>query len=351
MGWSPLKRQILVQALFLAALPLQGECQSDRGANAFVSMSLEELLDVTVYGREPLGLHHTHPAGEWMFGLSFAAMKMSELSEQGTELHPQGLFARGFDVAPLDMSSRILMLEVMYGVSDRLTVMAMLPRKGVAMRHRTRTGGEFETSTAGIGDLSTTALIELFSTGGGRADLTARLTLPTGTVHARDETPANSSQKLPYAMQLGTGSVGTLLGFTYSQTGHQFSGGFNLSFSTALGRNELRYRHERNASFEAWLTHQWTNQIATHLRGQFTTSGGIQGSDPELVPTVVPTADPANHGGDQATIIAGISVFQRSGTFAGSRFTADVSLPAAQSLQGIQFKKRWRLRAGFAVIN
>jgi len=64
-----------------------------------------------------------------------------------------GVFAEGYMIAPESMTMDMHMLGTMYGVSDDLIVMLMLPRLDIEMDHKRINDSKFTTRSSGIGDV------------------------------------------------------------------------------------------------------------------------------------------------------------------------------------------------------
>ena len=145
------------------------------------------------------------PQGKFM--LSFSYMRMSmDGNRDGTDRLSTGEVLDQFPVTPLDMDMDMFMLGGMYGITDDISVMAMVPFISMKMDHRTRMGVTFTTRSSGLGDIRVLGGYKLWSGMGQTVKLTAGLSLPTGSTDERDSTPANPNAVLPYPMQLGSGT-------------------------------------------------------------------------------------------------------------------------------------------------
>ena len=49
---------------------------AENGVDEVMSMDLEELLNLRLSATNVLGIHHTHPQAEWMFGCRYMLMGM-----------------------------------------------------------------------------------------------------------------------------------------------------------------------------------------------------------------------------------------------------------------------------------
>lgn len=90
--------------------------------------------------KEPIGVMgaHSHHEDGWMLSYRFMRMDM-EANRDGTGSVSTPL--PGFMVSPLKMTMDMHMLGGMYGVSDELTLMLMLPILDISMDHRVNMNG------------------------------------------------------------------------------------------------------------------------------------------------------------------------------------------------------------------
>ncbi|MCH8866605.1 MAG: transporter [Proteobacteria bacterium] len=347
------KRKRLVTvfvSLFLTAGSLLANptaaAQPGASGNALAGLSIEELLDIAVYSREPLGLHHTHPQGEWMFGYSYMFMSMDGNRDGSSRRSPADVLNAGFAVSPTAMIMKMHMLELMYGLREDLTVMVMLPYLSISMDHINGADTRFKTAASGVSDLSVTALYNIYDKRRRRVHLTAGLMLPTGSIKERGTTPLGPDQKLPYPMQLGSGTFDPVVGITYVATETIWSWGFHLSHTYRLGENSEDYTLGNRKRFDAWLVREWSGQLSSTLRLSGENWGNIDGADPELNPSMVPTADPARRGGKRLDLGIGINFYMPEGVLSGSRVVLELTYPIVESLDGPQLAKEYDLNVG-----
>src|SRR5205814_3924203 len=132
---------------------------------------------------------------------------------EGTREVSQAEVLSRYPVVHTRMTMEMHMAELMYAPSDRITVMAMIPEREMAMDHVTATAERFTDRTSGIGDVSFMGLFNLLGDPlgkGQRVVLNAGFTAPTGAIDLRE-----GSRQFEYAMQLGSGSWDLLPGLTY----------------------------------------------------------------------------------------------------------------------------------------
>ncbi len=239
------------------------------------------------------------------------------------------------------------MLGAMYGATDKLNLMAMLPYVRLSMDHVTRMGGTFTTTTDGIGDAKVTALYLLGRWGRQQLHLNAGIGLPTGSVDEKGDTPAGSNQKLPYPMQLGSGTIDLLPGITYVGQSDDWSWGGQLGATIRLGDNSEGYTLGNRVAATFWSARKWTDSFSTSVRLAGSSWGNIDGRDDELNPAMVPTADPRLRGGKRIDLLFGFNLLGRGGALKGHRVALELGRPIYQTLDGPQLETDWSVTLGW----
>ena len=308
-------------------------------------LSLQELMDLDVLFVNVLGTH-THLAGEWMIGYKLMFMRMDG-NRDGTERISDDEVLEDFPVTPTNMDMAMHMVEVMYAPSDDLTLMVMVPFVSLSMDHLTRTGVRFTTESGGIGDITLAGLYTFYGdvrTDRHRLLLNAGVTVPTGSIDERDDTPAGNLQ-LPYPMQVGSGTVDLLPGLTYLGESEDWAWVVQGKGVIRLGENSNDYRLGHQFHFDGWGARKVTDwaSVSAQLSGRVW--GDVDGADPDLNPKMVPTADPNLRGGERVDFLFGFNAYAQSGTLEGNRAAVEVGFPVYQSLDGPQLETDWRWTA------
>jgi len=316
----------------------------------YSELSLESLLDTEIVNIDVLGTH-THLADEWMIGYSYMFMEMNG-NRSGTKRVSKNEVLNDFVVSPLRMSMQMHMLMLMYAPSDHLTLMVMAPFVKKEMDHETRTGIRFTTNSEGIGDIELKSIYTFFGDPGDQHRLlfTGGFSLPTGSVNKRDTLakPAQGKKKLPYPMQLGSGTVDFLPGLTYLGETEKWAWGAEWKGTVRLGRNSESYKLGNRYDFSTWGNWKITDSVAPFVKMNLKIWENIEGSDPELNPATVPTADPNLRGGEQIDLNLGINIYQSKGKYKGHRFAIEAGAPIYQSLDGPQLETDFLFSAGWS---
>ncbi len=302
-------------------------------------------------GHAPISVmgDHMHKKGEWMLSYRYMFMDMDG-NRDGTRRVSDDAVLADYPVTPRKMDMEMHMVGVMYGLTDRVTLMAMMPFARLDMDHRTRMGARFNTRSIGIGDLKLSAMVGLFKSSSERwthaLGANAGISVPTGNFHNRDDTPAGNV-RLPYPMQIGSGTVDLLPGLTYTTTYGDWSGGGQITGVIRLGRNSRDYRRGHAMTIQGWGARRLSRWVSTSFRAAFVREGNYGGSDGALNPNVVPTADPSLRWFRRVDLGLGLNFIVPKGPLAGHRLAVEAVRPVWQKVAGPQLETDWMITAGW----
>jgi len=208
--------------------------------------------------------------------------------------------------------------------------------------------GKFKTSTNGIGDTSVAALYGLSPAGSKqRWHATVGVSLPTGSQdeEGRVLTPKNTAPdiRLPYPMQLGSGTYDLITGLTYASTAAAWGWGSQLGAVTRLGDNDEGYTLGNEYHLESWLSYLVSNTTSISARVGMYDRGNIDGIDSRIM-APVQTADPSLQGGQRIDLGVGVNMLLPA---KGHRLAFEASLPVYQNLNGPQLEVDWTITVGW----
>lgn len=350
--------RVAVFGLLLLPLPMIASAQESKQyqeqPDEFSELSLEQLMEVDVVSINVLGTH-THLEGEWMFAYQFMFMRMDG-SRDGTNRLSDSDVLADFPVTPTNMTMKMHMPMVMYAPSDDLTLMAMLPYIKLEMDHvlgplSPKPGARFTTKSEGFGDLNVGALYTFYRKNFDehRLIFKAALSVPTGSIDKKDvlANPAQGKQKLPYPMQLGSGTFDLHPAITYVGEMGDWAWGGEVEATIRLGENSNDYTLGDRYKISGWVNWKWTDWLAPFVRIDGEVWENIDGADPDLNPAVVPTADPGRRAGKQIDLLAGVSLYAFGGPLKGQRLAIQGRLPVYRSLDGPQLETDWQITVGW----
>ncbi len=327
--------------------------------------------DSRVDSHAPIGVmgDHTHAAGEMMFSYRYMMMHMQgnqigtdDVSVEQIATSVPNRFADvpmqppTLRVVPTQMDMTMHMLGMMYAPSDRLTLMGMLNVVDSEMDHVTFAGGAgtdqlggFTTSASGIGDLSLVGLFRLGGSERSRWHATAGVSLPTGS---QDETgqvlAPNGMQptlRLPYPMQLGSGTYDLIGGLTWAAHQDRLGWGAQWRSVVRTGENDEQYTRGDEHKLTGWISRTLSPTASLSARVSVLSRGDIDGIDPQIV-APVQTANPDNHGLTRADLGLGLNL-GGSGDWGGHRLALELEVPVYQDLEGPQLETDWQLMLGY----
>lgn len=300
-------------------------------------------------GHAPISVmgDHTHGKGDWMFSYRYMYMNMEDLKQGSDDASFDDAFT-DYMITPTAMPMNMHMIGAMYAPSDKITLMAMVNYLDMSMDHLTAAGGTFTTEASGFGDVSLSALYQFFNKNRSTMHGQLGISLPTGSVTESDVTPASDPDEsvLPYPMQIGSGTFDTNLALTYLCQGTTFSFGSQLKGVFRFGENERNYRYGIRYSLNNWVAAKATDWLSFSVRLEGLSVGEINGTDPNLNPMMVITADTQNSGGTYLNSGIGFNIYAPNGTLKNLRFGFEFASPLYQNLNGIQLKQKETLTAG-----
>lgn len=311
----------------------------------------------------PIGVmgDHMHSKGDFMFSYRFMRMNMKGNRDGTNNLSPEQIVTSipnrfssvagqppTLRVVPEKMNTNMHMIGAMYAPTDWLTLMAMGNYIDREMEHITFQGGmgttrlgKFTTKSSGLGDTKISGLIKLYEDDTNHIHFNAGISLPTGSIKEKDDvlTPMGMrpTLRLPYAMQLGSGTYDLLPGITYTGHKNKFGWGAQYNATLRLGDNSENYSLGNKHQINAWGSYRWIPELSSSLRITAENEGKIDGIDSNIV-APVQTADPDNYGGKRINASLGINYVVPSGIMRGNRFSAEAIIPLYQNLNGPQMK-------------
>lgn len=300
----------------------------------------------TASSHAPLGVmgDHLHKQGEFMFSYRYMRMDMD-----GNRIGTQRASAREivgnmnqpgqFMVAPTSMPMDMHMLGAMYGLSDKVTLMGMASYVSNSMDHLIRNGREFTTESSGIGDTKLSALVSIFDTGHHKMHWQIGVSLPTGSIDKRDDTPAMQNAFLPYPMQIGSGTYDLLPAVTYSGRGtsdrtSNISWGAQVNAVIRTGDSDEGYYLGDQLGATSWIAKDLSKNLSLALRVNYQDRDAISGQNPALNPRMIQTADTALHAGQRIDLSLGINYLFDN----GYRLAVEYAKPLRQDLVGPQLE-------------
>lgn len=280
-------------------------------------------------GHAPAGVmaDHLHAKGEWMFGYRAVRDEYSGVYRGSDEVDAADLAAAGYSMMPTGMTMEMHMLDIMYAVSDDLTLMLMPQVMSMEMdmamtggghgdMHGGHEMGSHRGRVSGTGDTVVGGLFRLADAGAQRLHATLAVSAPTGSV---DEKNADGTF-VHYGMQLGTGTWDLLPSVTYTGARDRLSWGTQLSARLPMeSENDSGFAFGERYGATAWSAYRVADWLSLSARLQYSKEGDIDGHYKGSHNHSSPADLQGNYGGELLDLGLGLNLVAQDGALAGIR--------------------------------
>ena len=312
----------------------------------------------------PIGVmgEHIHGKGEVMLSYRYMGMAMDGLVDGAQDVSTAQAFSRPYMMAPETMDMQMHMLGFMYAPSNKVTLMAMVPylQSDMEMTMRGMMGQPNttrKTKSEGLGDISVSALVAMPLLGKGESSskqkwhLNIGLSLPSGNTNEANKQNA----RLPYSMQLGSGTYDVNLGATYNYQASNWSAGAQLMSTLRTQTKKQGYRLGNALQASAWVQKPLNANVSFSTRIKQTQTGKIRGQDksimlsPAMNPmmSMSPAVQTENYGGALTELAIGFNAVANTGALKGHRLGVEYIAPLHQQANGLQMKVKNTLVVGW----
>jgi len=305
-------------------------------------------------------LGHVHAKGEWMLSYRYMNMAMQGIQQGISAISANHVYVNYLTV-PVEMRMHMHMFMGMYGVSNRLTLMAMLNYNSNLMHmqmfggganhahdHGASSAAEHHMNSMGIGDIKLYGIYAIINQTKHKLMLNTGVSLPTGSITMQGDADGMASyidKNLPYMMQLGSGTFDVLPGLTYLYHRRTSTFGAQCNANIHLGYNSVGYSLGNELSVSTWYAYRWLSFLSSSIRADFTATESIYGSDATLYYFNEPAANPNNYGGKRASFYIGSAWQPSSGKLQNWQLAAEFGMPVYQYVNGIQSPSKYFINA------
>ena len=302
---------------------------------------------------------HVHEKGK--FGIAYGYMNMAmQGSQSGTSAVSNNAVWTNYTVAPDKMNMQMHMLMPMYGITNRLTAMAMINYNINTMSMDLQPGVNpadvppccraaaiananqpSKMKSSGLGDTKLYLLYNLLgSSCNQRLVIGAGVSLPTGSIDAKGATNVGSNSLLGYNMQLGSGTYNLLPSIVYTAQLNRFTLGVAFQSNIKLGVNSHNYILGNEYSFSPWAAYKVASWASISLRAEGYYMGALYAYDAaiNLNASTDPTANVYNYGSKKLINgLVGINLYAPKSFLKGLHLLVETGMPAYQNLAGRPF--------------
>lgn len=303
--------------------------------------ALCSLLATGAYAHD--GMQHQSADKKWSFGYSYEFSRMKDVMDGSDDLETEDVIARGFMMAPIDMDMQMHMFHMGYQPSHRLAFMAMLPYINNDMTMENAMGVRSKMKSDGFGDIALSGDYLLWQNQADQVHVEFGLSMPTGSIDEK----SSAGVRLPYAMQLGSGTWDPMLGISYAHQYHNWTFGAAAHATFRIGENDNNYSlgnvYGLSLSTARALGHGLTASFA--LDGHST--GEIQGRDSALALGMSPLNRGDFYGGQG---VDGVFALAFAPEATSVNFSAELGLPIYDHSNGPQLDEAYHFKLG-AMVN
>ena len=302
----------------------------------------------------PIGVmgEHNHKEGEFMMSYRYMRMGMQGIQNGSNSASVADALTQ-YNMTPTKMTGEMHMVGAMYGLTNNVTLSLMGSYIERSMDIYSPMGGgmEMRRSTRGFGDTKIGAITKIygsnndtkFKRNNDTLYLNTILSVPTGEHDIMDD-----SNRVGYAMRLGTGTFDPTIGLTYvgkhvvTVTGAQALGTFRL------------YKNDEN--FQTGNLYQTTFWTQANLNDAVSASVSLRGfrqdhadgADANLNSGMAFPFDPTAQEREGIDIGFGLNFSMPHGTaLEGQRLAVEITTPIYERINGYGLKRDYRLTAGW----
>lgn len=305
-------------------------------------------------------LGHEHPKGVWKISYRYMNMMMDGVLS-GTKKVDDNFVFNKYIMSPQNMRMDMHMVMAMYGITDRLSLMVMFNYNSISMKMNMLPGSthvhgsgtsasnshEMSSQTSGLGDTKLYAVYSLLNSTVHYLLLSGGLNLPSGNIQMKGDShdPMYPSQRLPYMMQMGSGTADFMPGITYLFKEEKVS--FSTQVTSVLRPfyNLLNYGLGNEYALNIWGAYKWVPWVSSSIRIEGTSQGAIVGSDKSLFSGMEPSASALNYGGENVSAYLGLNFY----FLKKNKLSIEYGMPLYQNVNGVQMKQASTIYAGWLI--
>lgn len=292
-------------------------------------------------------ISHVHSKNEWMASYRLMNMAMNGVMKGTKEINNSELL-NNYLATPQNMQMNMHMLMLMYGISDRLTLMSMFHYNINWMKMSMKMGNSMHShtmKTSGVGDVKISALYALIKKYNSQLILGLGGNLPTGSIELKGKPKSMMypNERYPYNMQLGSGTFDILPTISFLSRINKFYYSAQLNAIVRLNKNSIGYTHGNEYNILAWAAYRFHSALSSSIRFEGIYSESLKGIDPTLDSNLEIAADNFNYGGTRINTNLGLVFQPLFGWLSTSKFCLEFGTPIYQNFQGYQMKTTHQL--------
>ncbi len=313
-------------------------------------------------------LGHEHPKGIWKISYRYMSMMMDGNLSGTTKVDDNFVFNK-YIMSPQNMRMDMHMVMAMYGVTNRLSLMAMFNYNASSMNMNSLPGtmnmtmngsggmmssnnsNTMSSKTSGLGDTKLYAVYSIINHNVHHILLSGGISLPTGSIQMKGKSDdmMYPSQRFPYMMQMGSGTFDFMPGITYLLKQNKASLSAQITSVIRPFNNSLNYRLGNEFTFNVWSAYRWFPWVSSSVRIEGSSVGAINGYDPSLYGVLEPSATSLNYGGQIVKSYLGLNFYLNRGWLKNNKLSVEYGMPVYQNVNGVQLALKSTIYAGWMI--
>lgn len=295
-------------------------------------------------------ISHVHPKNEWMVSYRYMQMGMGTPVQGNSSISELAIYNTYLTYSPA-MQMDMHMGMGMVGLTDRLTAMVMLNYLVTKMDMQMLGGHShtmngipmssvMEMNTQGLGDTKFQLLYGIIKNERIQLLMNLGTSIPTGSIQQKGnaEDMFYPTSRLPYMMQLGSGTIDFQPGITYVYQKDKLAYSVQAQGTIRPFVNTVGYRYGNELNTTAWLGYNWWKGFGSTIRVEGNWMSALRGTDKSIYAFNEISANPTNYGGSRVQGHLGLSYQFEEGFIANHRIAIEAGLPIYQHWKGIQNK-------------
>lgn len=257
-----------------------------------------------------------------------------------------------YTVAPLTLSNITHSVTASYGLSDRLTLMGTAEFSLIEREQITNGGVLYITGVEALGDVTASAIYEVYRGGAYRMNMSLGAVLPTGASRTYADTPFGADQALPYDQRPSGGAFAVMPGASAQVQNEVASLGAQFKARIHVGEGVSDYTPGDRYQADGWAAYRINSVLSVSAGIRWQIWGRLEGADPRLVPTRDPGSDNVQGmaGGQRADMPIGVNFLMPEGSvIAGHKLAVEAIYAMHHDYEGVRLGLDWGLNFGWTV--
>lgn len=290
----------------------------------------------------PIGVmrDHVHQQGEFMTSYRSGVIKMKGLMN-GTDKVSSGEALNHFMMVPANMTMKMHMVGIMYGVTYNLTLSGMSGIVEKEMNMLNKMAVRSKRETLGISDSNINASYQIFKDSKSRLQINFGISLPTGSTNKNYQ-----GSRQAYGMQIGSGSYELNPGISYTNYYNNFSYGAQINGNFKINSNKNGYKFGDRYNLTAWFAKNLNQNFSISSRLNYDKIEAIEGKDPTLT-GMTPSIQAGLYDKERLDLLFGINYLLPDDLAQGNRLGIEFGMPIFERIDGPMLKKHYQLMLGW----